>query len=119
MNNLLSEKQKLYNDICSLLLPHARNIQTWNWFDRLLKGNLYPELELVHNIPPLMVQDEITEHDIHWLNCQALNYINTCDGYERAFSNTIHRNIAKIIKLVPDSMRHQLDKQLIAAVNNM
>lgn len=109
----MSKKQELYRDILRLVLPYARNVQTWGIFQRLFKINLYPELELVHNIPPLMINTDVTNNDIYWLNYQAFNYLLACRKYERPHQIEIMDDISQLLRLVPDMLIDDVNKLLI------
>ena len=109
---MLSRKQELYKDILELLLPHARNVQTWGVISRALKSDLYPELEWVHNIPPLMSSDDVDRQDIYWLNTQAKNYLLACEKGERPHSGFVKSNIEELVKLVPSNLEGELNDSL-------
>jgi hypothetical protein len=61
-----SKKQVIYTQILDLALPLARNVQTWPWWRRI-RFDLYPELELVHNVGPLLREPRFTIHDVYWI----------------------------------------------------
>lgn len=103
-----SEKQRIYLDILSLVLPTARNVQTWSAVRRI-RTNLYPELELVHGLPPLIDNPEFSVHDVHWINTQGKNFI---DHYRvnpnRFHSIEIAMKIGRLVALVPAELRTEL-----------
>ena len=101
-----SKKQKLYSEMLDLALPHARNVQTWPWWHRL-RCDLYPELELVHNIGPLLREMQFTMRDVYWINCQACNY-NTPRAVRVAPAYPILALIGELIALVPPELRPAL-----------
>ena len=112
---MLNKKQKLYLDILDQLLPVARNVQTWGVFSKLFKGDLYPELELVHNIPRLIKNKDFKSEDIHWFNYQASSYLNIIKLNDRYYSKAIKANIIELLSLVPESLKIEItiDNKLI------
>lgn len=105
-----TRKQEIYIDILRFLLPVARNYQTWSRWKRFVSGpDLYPELELMHNIPPLLEKAEFFRSDVHWLNTQAKMYAKACAAGERSYSSPILALIEELRVLVPDELRWELD----------
>ncbi|HDN60151.1 MAG TPA: hypothetical protein ENF20_09355 [Candidatus Marinimicrobia bacterium] len=109
---MLEERQKYYLDILALVLPYARNVQTWGVVDRVFKLNLYPELERVHNIPPLVCNCNYSMQDVYWLNTQAKNDLIECDKKERPHSECIRANILKIANSLPVKLKDKLDYKI-------
>lgn len=101
-----SRKQAIYTRILDLALPYARSVQTWPWWRRL-RTDLYPELELVHNIGPLLREPQFTLHDVYWINTQARNY-DTQRAARDGISPTVLSEIAMLIALVPTDLRPAL-----------
>ncbi len=74
----MSRKQEIYKELLSWALPCARN--TFSWFRRirpfvLLSPRLqrglrdqYEVAEFVHNLYVSILEEEFTDHDIHFLN---------------------------------------------------
>ena len=104
----LSRKQQIYMDIMFWILPQARNVQTWPAWRRLLHGNIYVDLEFVHNIPPLMAHADMTEQDVYWLNTQACNYATACEASPRDECRTILSYIRDLVDMVPPELRGHL-----------
>jgi len=104
----MSRKQQLYINILALVLPHARNIQTQGIVDRFFDPDLYPDLELVHNIPPLLETEELTVYDVYWLNTQAANYMTACRIKERHHSEEIGGYINELASMVTGDLRKDL-----------
>lgn len=73
-----------------------------------MRFDLYPELELVHNVGPLLRVPQFTVKDIYWLNVQARNYVEQCKvrGHAGEF---ILVGIADLIALLPSRLRRQLE----------
>jgi hypothetical protein len=101
-----SKKQVIYTQILDLALPLARNVQTWPWWRRI-RFDLYPELELVHNVGPLLREPRFTIHDVYWINTQARNYSAQRANREPG-SLSILNAIAELIALVPPQLQTQL-----------
>ena len=108
-----SEKQKIYLEILFIVLPFARNVQTWPFYKRLFQYNLYPELELVHNIPPLLEHEEFRDEDIYWLNGQADNYLGTCKCKERALCSILTPHLKKLVSIVPNDLKDMITREHI------
>jgi len=104
----LSRKQRIYMDIMSRILPDARNAQTLPAWRRLIDGNLYVPLELVHNIPPLMAHAKMTRWDIYWLNTQARNYASACEASPSTGCRGILSAIRDLVDMVPSALRSHL-----------
>ena len=109
INTHSSRKQGIYGEILELILPYARNVQTWNAWRRL-STNLYTELELVHNLGPLIVHREFRDSDIHWINTQSRNYIAQCrqDPDTHPSYQRICELIRELISLVPAEFESKL-----------
>lgn len=103
-----TEKQKLYEEILFFVLPMMRNVQTWP-FLRRIRYNLYDELELVHNLPPLLLRPEFSAHDVYWLNTQAKNYIVAAGAHRRFHYGTIVERVRKLLALVPPELHAKLE----------
>lgn len=110
---MLSEKQLIYIEILELLLPYARNVQTWSWLDKALKGDLYPELELMHNIPFLLKKADFCIEDAYWLETQGCNYLLACNMSNRVSNERIKDSIVNLLKLLPESFRSKITRDPI------
>lgn len=99
-----TEKQKLYQEILLFVLPMMRNVQTWPFLRRICY-NLYDELELVHNLPPLLLRPEFSAYDVYWLNIQARNYIVAAGRHRRFHYVTIVERVRKLLTLVPPELQ--------------
>ena len=108
---MLSRKQTLYLEILERLLPFLRNIQTHSSWRRFRYGPFYPEAELVHNLPRLLVHPEFTEYDIHWLNYQARIFTKDGNNPIHGFYDPIIAIIAELFSLVPESLEANLKWQ--------
>jgi len=106
----MTKKQLLYLEMLELVLPYARNVQTWPFLDRV-RIDLYPELELIHNIPVLLRREEIAPEDVYWMNAQACNYLLACNAAERPHSRLLEIHIRSMLALVPDDLRHLITRE--------
>jgi len=102
---MLNRKQQLYLEILDRILPFLRNIQTHSSWQRFKYGSFYPETELVHNLPRLLVVPEYTEHDIHWLNYQARIFAKDGNNPVHGFYEPVIANIAELFRRVPEPLR--------------
>lgn len=104
----LNGKIEIYLEIMRVILPYVRNENSKSGWKRLLMRDVYPELELVHNIPPLMRGGEVSETDVYWINVQAKNYADSCERTPRAFCDIVLCCIEDLVVLVPTELRCQL-----------
>ncbi len=102
-----SRKQVVYTRILDWALPHARNVQTWAWWRRV-SVDLYPELELVHNVGPLLREPRFTDQDIYWINAQARNY-SAQRAVAAPVAHPVLEAIAELIALVPPELQSKLE----------
>jgi hypothetical protein len=76
-----------------------------------IKGNnksCYFEAELIHNLPVSMLEFEIIEHDIHFLNNQAKWYLEKCNSKISPLYERNERLIKELVSIVPEERKHQL-----------
>jgi hypothetical protein len=111
----MNSKQLIYLEIINLVLPFARNAQTWGLWSRLNKGNVYLELELIHNIPPLIRAQNFEVYDVYWVNIQAKNYFN--QSAERPSYNKIVELITNLADICPEGLAGELDRDFIYRLN--
>ena len=104
-----SRRLSIYREILELLLPYARNVESMNRLKRFMANvDLYVELELVHNLPPLLAHSEFLRWDVYWLNTQARNYAQACQREARAYSDRILLLISELHRMVPADLRAEL-----------
>jgi hypothetical protein len=105
----ISEKQKVYLDILEFVLPYLRSIQTNGILRRLRHRTFYfyQEIELVHNLPRLLVIPEFEEYDVHWLNTQARNFV-LRGRKDFPFYQRVCDDIRTLFALLPDDLRQKL-----------
>src|SRR6266850_3751811 len=104
----MSRKQKLYLEIFNRILPFMRNIQTHSAWRRLRYGSFYPETELVHNLPRLLLFPDFTEYDIHWLDCQARIFFERGNNPLHGYHEPITSCISELFDLVPENLKPRL-----------
>lgn len=93
-----------------LVLPMARNVQTWSVLRRL-NTNLYPELELIHGLPQLLESAEFSMQDVYWINTQATNFVvHYKKNKDRWDSVEIKRKICALVELIPSELRDELSR---------
>jgi len=103
----ISPKQKLYLNILERVLPYARNLETHKAPLRLTYGTYYPELELVHNLPRLLVCPEFQEYDVHWLNTQAKIFFDK-GRKDYPFRESILDDLRTLFSILPETLRLKL-----------
>jgi len=105
----ISEKQKVYLDILEFVLPMLRNYHTHGIWSRLRYKTFYfyAEIELVHNLPRLLVIPEFEEYDIHWLNTQARIFV-LRGRKDFPFYQRVCDDIRTLFTLVPDGLQQKL-----------
>jgi len=107
----MSRKQKIYIGILERILPFMRNIQRHSAWHRFRYGSLYPEMELVHNLPRLLVEPEFTKHDVYWLNSQARIFYVDGNNPVHGFYDSITELILELFTLVPEPLKRKLSWQ--------
>ncbi len=116
----MSRKQELYREIRSWAMPYVRNGLSiyhksrarplrllWPRQQRQLR-HLCELAEFSHNIYFLILEEEFTLHDIHFLNFQARSF------FERSDESGDHRSlfalyIQELFAEVPAEMRSELN----------
>jgi len=103
----ISEKQRRYLNILEWVLPYARSLETHTFIRRIRDGTFYPELELVHNLPRLLVVPEFQEFDVHWLNTQARIFFDR-GRKDYPCRAAILDELKALFAILPDTYRSQL-----------
>lgn len=114
----MSRKQEIYKEILSWALPSARN--TLSWFRKVrlfvflrpkLQRHLasqYAVAEFVHNLYVSILDEEFTDHDIHFLNYQARIYYNRGDeDFDPHYYHFV-RQIQELFAELPEIQREKL-----------
>lgn len=102
----VSPKQRLYQELLLLVLPHIRNVQTHGAWRRARDRSCYFLAELVHNLPHSILEPGLVDHDFHFLNFQARSFhenASTCTLY-----GPVCRLLAAIFAAVPVEARERL-----------
>ena len=94
-------KQSIYEEMLFFALAGFRNRELRPLWKRLT--NTYAETELVHNLPPLLVEPEFTVHDVYWLNCQAYNF--SLDGRRTLNYRGHMERISRLFAIVPEELK--------------
>lgn len=85
-----------------------RNIQRCSAWRRATFGSFYLEMELVHNLPPCLVNAEFSQEDVFWLNTQARMFVEGGGNRIHGFYDDITSCISEVIALVPESLKSNL-----------
>jgi len=105
----MSHKQDIYLKLYSWGLSYIRNVQTKNFLGKGYNKGCYYEAELIHNLHLSILEEDITEHDIYFINTQAKWYIKNCN---KNISPLYERNVKLLIelfKLLPDAAKKDID----------
>lgn len=114
----MSRKQEIYREILSRALPGARNCLSrfrevrplrlmWPREQRVWR-QAYQVAEFVHSIYFLILDEEFTRHDIHFLNFNARWFFERADKHS-CFHPLFALYIQELFAEVPEAMRSQLD----------
>jgi len=96
-----AEKQSIYIKIWDIV-NHSLAIYSQQPIWRSWKSR-YPEAQLIHNLPPLLVDPRLTKLDLHWLDSQAYQFVR--DGkYIQSYSDVLSL-IYCILDLLPEDVR--------------
>lgn len=115
----LTKKQEEYINLCELIVPYLRNIQTYSVFKRLSYGSIYRELELIHNLHRLIVDPEITDADIHWFNSQVFQFLKNLK-VEKGIGLDKHviLSLGRIINLFSQEQRMEIHSDVIVMIED-
>ncbi|GKX53886.1 hypothetical protein [Budvicia aquatica] len=103
------KKIEIYSDMLWRALYYIRNIQTYSFIKKGFDKSCYLEAELLHDVVKSLPYEEITEHDVDFLNGHARYYLENasekvCDNYM-----SHKRNIIKLFDLVPEKLKNKLE----------
>ncbi|MBK4717158.1 MULTISPECIES: zinc ABC transporter substrate-binding protein [Tenebrionibacter/Tenebrionicola group] len=101
-------KSEIYIQMFNLVLPYVRSIQSQNAWVKARDISCYFETELIHNLPKSILERDMVEHDIWFLNNQAKYYFEKCSS---DISPNYDKNIEYIMalfKIVPDNLKPKL-----------
>lgn len=104
-----SRKQQIYLEIFSRVLPLLRNLESQSAWKRIRFGTLFPEAELVHNLPPLLLDREIRKVDVWWLKSQGKQYRKAHAKSKRPLGDEIVSFLTELEKLIPPDLRSEFD----------
>ena len=72
-----------------------------------IDGSFYPELELVHNLPRILIYPDFQEQDVHWLNTQAKIFFDK-GRKDYPFRDLILDDLRTLFRLLPDNFKAEL-----------
>lgn len=103
---MISERHRCYIKILEVILPCVRNVEcSCPELEEELHA-LHYEIELVHNIPYLLLQEGYSAHDVRWLRSQADPYLgNSSDG---PFYDQVTDSIKRIEQSLPPDLKQKL-----------
>ncbi|MEN3261549.1 zinc ABC transporter substrate-binding protein [Sodalis endosymbiont of Spalangia cameroni] len=102
------KKNEIYLKMLALALPHIRNIQTHDEFEKGRDMSCYFEAELVHNLTVTLLSPDFLEHDIWFLNHQAKYYFENCNGDISPNYNQNIKYIRDLFTMVPENLKPNL-----------
>ncbi|CDL81250.1 hypothetical protein [Xenorhabdus szentirmaii] len=103
------DKIAIYSDMLNRALSYIRDIQSSSALRKAFDKTCYQEAELLHDIVKSLIQPEMTEHDVFFLNDHAKYYLENANPKLHYNYNSHKENIILLFKLVPDHLRDQLE----------
>ena len=104
-------KSEIYIQMFNLVLPYVRSIQSQNAWVKARDISCYFETELIHNLPKSILERDIVEYDVWFLNNQAKYYFEKCSEDISPNYNQHIEYIKLLFKMVPDSLKCKLQWQ--------
>ncbi len=104
-------KSEIYIQMFNLVLPYVRSIQSQNAWVKARDMSCYFETELIHNLSRSILEQDILEHDIWFLNVQAKYYFEKCSENISPNYNQHLDYIKLLFKMVPDNLKSKLQWQ--------
>lgn len=101
-------KSEIYIQMFNLVLPYVRSIQTQNAWVKARDMSCYFEAELIHNLPKSILEKDMVEHDIWFLNNQAKYYFEKCNADISLNYEQHIKYIKMLFKMVPDNLKSSL-----------
>lgn len=101
-------KLEIYVKMFELILPYVRSIQSQNARVKSQDLSCFFEAELIHNLPKSLLEKNITEHDIWFLNSQAKYYFQQCNDEISPNYNQNIKYIKELFKIVPEELKPKL-----------
>ncbi|MDE9557579.1 hypothetical protein KKJ06_19675 [Xenorhabdus bovienii] len=102
-------KISIYSNMLCKSLSYIRNVQTHSCFRKAFDKSCYMEAELLHNIVTSLTEEEMTEHDVFFLNNHARFYLENARDKECANYHSHEDDIKKLFSIVPDHLKNQLE----------
>lgn len=101
-------KSEIYIQMFNLVLPYIRSIQTQNVWVKARDMSCYFEAELIHNLPKSILEEDMVEHDVWFLNNQAKYYFEKCNADISPNYEQHIKYIKMLFKMVPDNLKSSL-----------
>ncbi|MBI6164790.1 zinc ABC transporter substrate-binding protein [Serratia liquefaciens] len=101
-------KLEIYTKMFDLVLPYVRSIQSQNCWVKARDMSCYFETELIHNLPKSILEKDMVEHDVWFLNNQARYYFEKCNEDISPNYNQHLIYIKKLIDIVPEDLKSKL-----------
>ncbi|OKP00296.1 hypothetical protein [Xenorhabdus eapokensis] len=101
----------IYSNMLNKSLSYIRNVQTHSCFRKAFDKSCYMEAELLHNIVISLTDEEMTLHDIFFLNNHARFYLENTNDKECANYYSHQDDIKKLFSIVPEYLKNQLEWQ--------
>ena len=105
------KKTEIYIQMFNLVIPYVRSIQSQNAWVKARDMSCYFEAGLIHNLPKSILEQDIIEHDVWFLNNQAQYYFEKCIEEISPNYNQHIEYIKLLFKMVPDSLKPKLQWQ--------
>lgn len=109
----MHKKNQIYLEMVEKALWLSRNRQTRSFLGKAFDKTCIEELELVHGLPVLIMEDKFGEGDVWFLNTQAKNYLNSNNLKSSSNYNFYKDSIAKITNLLPRDLINKIDEELL------
>lgn len=104
-------KSEIYIQMLNLVLPYVRNIQLKNAWVKARDMSCYLETELIHNLPKSILEQDMMEHDLWFLNNQAKYYFEKSSEDISPNYNQHIEYIKLLFKMVPENLKCKLQWQ--------
>jgi len=101
-------KLEIYVKMFELILPYVRSIQSQNAGAKSRDLSCFFETELIHNLPKSLLDENITEHDVWFLNNQARYYYQNCNDEISPNYNQNIKYVKELFKIIPDELKPKL-----------
>jgi hypothetical protein len=104
----MSRKQEIYREFLQFGLPYLRGVRYFRWWQTARRQALYVEAEFLHNLYVTILEPEVVDHDIWFLNEQARWFLTHADPKHAACYHHHLGLIRELFTLVPERLKHKL-----------